>query len=227
MTWRPLVIIGAGGFARETAEIVRAINGQRPTWQLLGYLDDDPCLWGLERAGLAVLGGTEWLASTDVSTVVCVGSPRNFASRASIVERLALAEDRYATLVHPGASIASSTTIGRGTVISAGCVTTADVTIEDHVAIMPQCVFTHDDVIGSFVTCGAGVRVAGGVTVRSGAYLGSGALIREHLTIGERSLVGMGAVVTRDVPDDEVWAGVPATCLRSSTTVGAGSPTRT
>lgn len=222
----PLVITGAGGFARETAEVVAAINSVRPTWNLLGYLDDDPGLWGSEIGGLRVLAGTEWLESNDASTVVCIGSPRNFSVRQAVVERLRLAEGRYATLVHPSASLGASTTIGGGSVITAGCVTTADVAIGDHVAVMPQCVFTHDDVIGDFVTCGAGVRVAGAVTVAPGAYLGSGALIREHLRIGARSLVGMGSVVTKDVPDDEVWAGVPARFVRSSAMAGTAASTR-
>lgn len=216
MTSRPLVITGAGGFARETAEIVRAINRERPTWELLGYLDDDPMLWGTEIAGVPVLGGTDWLAIHDAMTVVCIGNPSNFAARADVVGRLALHDDRYATLVHPTASIAASTSIGRGSVVAAGCVTTADVVIGDHVAVMPHCVFTHDDVVGSYVTCGAGVKLAGGVAIGDGAYLGAGALVRERLTVGRRSLVGMGSVITRDVPDDQVWLGAPAAFVRST-----------
>jgi sugar O-acyltransferase (sialic acid O-acetyltransferase NeuD family) len=215
MTRRPLVITGAGGFARETAEIVRAINTVRPRWNLLGHLDDDPMLWGTQVGGLPVLGGTDWLSIHDAMTVVCIGSPRNFAARTEVVARLALPDDRYATLVHPTASIAASTAIGCGSVVAAACVTTADVTIGQHVAVMPHCVFTHDDVIGSYVTCGAGVRLAGGVTVGDGAYLGSGTLVREYLTVGRRSLIGMGSVITRDVPDHEVWVGAPAAFLRS------------
>jgi acetyltransferase-like isoleucine patch superfamily enzyme len=52
------------------------------------------------------------------------------------------------------------------------------------------------------------------VHVSEGAYLGSGCLIRENLTIGPWALVGMGAVVTRDVPGGEVWAGMPARYVR-------------
>ena len=47
-------------------------------------------------------------------------------------------------------------------------------------------------------------------TVRKGASIGSGAVILCGVTIGERALVGAGAVVTRDVADDAVVAGVPA-----------------
>ena len=46
--------------------------------------------------------------------------------------------------------------------------------------------------------------------VRRGASIGSGAVIMCGVTIGERALVGAGAVVTHDVPADAVVAGVPA-----------------
>ena len=46
--------------------------------------------------------------------------------------------------------------------------------------------------------------------VRRGASIGSGAAILCGVTIGERAMVGAGAVVTRDVPSDAVVAGVPA-----------------
>jgi acetyltransferase-like isoleucine patch superfamily enzyme len=46
--------------------------------------------------------------------------------------------------------------------------------------------------------------------VRTGASIGSGAVILCGVTIGSRAMVGAGAVVTHDVPDDSVVAGVPA-----------------
>jgi acetyltransferase-like isoleucine patch superfamily enzyme len=75
---------------------------------------------------------------------------------------------------------------------------------------MPTAVFTHDNVVEDFATFGAGVRIGGRVRVGEGAYVGSGALIREDRTIGHWALVGMGAVVTRDVPASEAWIGSPA-----------------
>jgi UDP-2-acetamido-3-amino-2,3-dideoxy-glucuronate N-acetyltransferase len=46
--------------------------------------------------------------------------------------------------------------------------------------------------------------------VRKRASIGSGAVILGGITIGERALIGAGAVVTKDVPADAVVAGVPA-----------------
>lgn len=212
----PLVIVGSGGFSRETVEAVNAINAAStdgPVWDVLGYLDDDPARKGQSFVGVEVLGGTERLAELpDAKVVVGPGYP---AARRTIVERLALPPERYATLIHPRAVVPPSCTIGEGTVILAGVVCTVDVTIGAHVGVMPNVVFTHDDQIGDYVFVTASVALAGTVRVGDGAYLGQSATVRERLTIGAGAFVGMGAVVTKDVPAREVWVGSPARFVRA------------
>jgi sugar O-acyltransferase (sialic acid O-acetyltransferase NeuD family) len=213
----PLVLVGPGGFGRETTEVVRAINahGEAPRWDLRGFLDDDPARWGTVVSGTPVIGGLDALGELpDARVVVCTGHPGNFRSKKRIVGRLGLPRERYATLIHPGAVIPPSCRVGEGTVALAGVVATIDVAIGAHVGLMPHTVLTHDDRLDDFATVGAGVRLAGTVHVAEGAYLGSGCLVRENRTIGPWALVGMGAVVTRDVPGGEVWAGVPAQYVR-------------
>jgi sugar O-acyltransferase (sialic acid O-acetyltransferase NeuD family) len=214
-TVRPLVVVGSGGFGRETVEVVRAVNAEAHTWDLLGFLDDDPALHGTEIDGAPVLGGIddmERFGAADV--VVCTGHPGNYFSRKRIVERLGLAPTRYATIVHPTAVLPTTASVGGGSVLLAHVVATASVRIGRHVSVMPGVVFTHDDVIEDFATFGAGACLGGRVHVEEGAYVGSGALVREDRTVGAWALVGMGAVVTKDVPLAETWAGVPARFLR-------------
>jgi len=212
-----LVIAGAGGFARETASTVDAINRDRPTWRLRGFLDDEPATHGRRPGGVPVLGP---LAMVDelaaASVVVCIGNPRDYRVRVRVVERLGLPAERYATVVHPAAQVGAGCLIGPGSVLLAGVVLTADVTVGRHVAVMPHAVLTHDDVVEDFVTIASGARLGGGVRVRRGAYVGAGALVREAVTVGEFALLGMGAVALRDIPPDEVWAGNPARRLRLS-----------
>jgi sugar O-acyltransferase (sialic acid O-acetyltransferase NeuD family) len=207
-----LLIVGAGGFARETADAVHALNREQPRWDLLGFVDDDPGLHGSTFEGTVVLGPIDAIVTQepDARVVVCVGRPGNYFSRARIVHRLGLAADRYATIVHPAASIASSAEVGCGTVMLAGCVVTAAARIGEHVAIMPASVITHDCIVSDYVTIGSGVRLGGGVHLGTGAYVGAGALVREQLRVGSWSLIGIGAVVVREVPRSEVWFGTPA-----------------
>jgi sugar O-acyltransferase (sialic acid O-acetyltransferase NeuD family) len=207
----PLLLIGAGGLAREAAEAVRAINAARPTWTLLGYLDDDPAKHGTVTGGLPVLGSVDDLRKyANAQVVLCPGRPDNYVARSHLASRLALDDDRYATVVHPSASIGSTCNVGAGCVVLAHVALTADVVVSRHVVIMPQVVLTHDVHVGEFATLAAGACVGGSCRIDRNAYIGSGVCVREGITVGERALVGMGAIVTRDVPPDRLWVGCPA-----------------
>jgi sugar O-acyltransferase (sialic acid O-acetyltransferase NeuD family) len=206
-----LLLLGAGGFARETLELINEVNRQAPTWEVVGLLDDDPRTHGHTIHGVPVVGPTEAVHDDpEVLVVALVASPSDPLRRLNLVARLGLPSERYATLVHPAAHVPRSASVAPGCVLHATTVLTADIQLGAHVAVMPAVVLTHDDVVGDGATFGAGARVAGGVVIGSGAYIGSGALIREGVEVGHGAVVGMGAVVTRSVPPGEVWAGVPA-----------------
>lgn len=212
---RDLLIVGAGGFARETAAAIEAVNAVTPTWRLHGFLDDDPALHGTRRVGLPVLGGTELVHQlSEAAVLVCVGNPGNYRSRQRLVDRLGLPSQRYATIVHPAARIGAGCVLGPGSVLLAGVDLTAEVSVGAHVAVMPQVVLTHDDVVEPFATIASGVRLGGGVVLGEGCYVGAGALVREGVTVGAWSQLGMGSVVLRDVPAGQVWVGNPARFLR-------------
>ena len=210
-TQRALLLVGASGFGRETAEAVRAVNTVRPTWRLLGFLDDDSQSHGALVSGLPVLGPVEVVEDhPEAAIVICTGRPNNYVSRRFIADRLGLEEERFATVIHPAATVGSSCRVGAGSVLLAHVDLTAEVLVGRHVAIMPQVVLTHDVRIDDFVTLASGVRGGGGCRVAEGAYVGSGACLREQVRIGERAMVGMGSVVTHDVPSERLWYGAPA-----------------
>ncbi|MEV0977325.1 acetyltransferase [Streptomyces sp. NPDC049915] len=208
-----LLIIGAGGFARETAQAVRDAGEAT----LLGHLDDDRALHGTDVDGLPVLGGTDLVHDLpDARVVICVGNPRDYGARARLVRRLDLPEDRYATVVHPTAAVSVTSRVGPGSVLLAHCALTAAVRVGAHVAVMPHTVLTHDDVVEDYATVASGVRLGGGVRLATGSYVGSGALVREGTTVGAWSQIGMGSTVLGDIPPGEVWVGSPARRLREA-----------
>jgi sugar O-acyltransferase (sialic acid O-acetyltransferase NeuD family) len=208
---RPLLLVGSGGFGRETAEAVLAVNEAAPRWDLLGFLDDDPARLGARPVGVPVVGPIEAVHEyPDAMVVLCTGRPDNYVSRLRIAQRLQLEPARYATIVHPSVAASRSSTVGPGSVLLAHTVLTADVTLGAHVAVMPQTVLTHDTVVGDWATIAAGVRLGGAVQVGTGAYLGSSVSVRQGLTVGAWAMVGMAAVLTRDVPAGRLWFGAPA-----------------
>ena len=199
-----LVLVAASGLAREV------IAADQDTYRIVGILDDNSELHGRIIDGVEVLGGIDLVAAMDESLLVCVGSG---VGRRRIVARIGamgVGADRYATVIEASVRIPSGCEVGRGSILLGGSVLTADVTVGDHVVVMPNTTLAHDDVVEDYVTLAAGVALGGTVLVRTGAYLGMNAGVRERTTIGRDSVVGMGSVVLTDVPDGETWVGVPA-----------------
>ena len=202
-----LLVVAAGGLAREALAVV-ALTGEHDEVRVL---DDDPRLWGSSVAGQPVVGGVELVAEfEDHEVLVCAGSGH---ARRALVERLTSAgvgEHRWATVIHPSASVATGCRVGAGSVVLAGVVMTADVLVGRHVVLMPQVTLTHDDRVADFATLCAGVTVGGGVRVGSGAYLGMAASVRNGVRVGRDAVLGMGAALVSDLPDEQTWVGVPA-----------------
>jgi sugar O-acyltransferase (sialic acid O-acetyltransferase NeuD family) len=223
---RELLLVGACGLAREVAEAVIATNAVRPTWNLVGVLDDDPAKHGMTIAGVTVLGAVEDAHEHPSALVVlCPARADRRGGRRRIAERLGLDDDRYATIVHPSATVGTTCELVAGSVVLAHADLTADVQVGRHVVVMPQVVLTHDVQVGDCVTMAAGARLGGGCRIGRGAYIGSGACLREGTIVGDRAMVGMGAVVTRDVPADRLWYGVPARDVGPAWGEGHGGPT--
>lgn len=205
---RPLLLLGAAGLARE---VLAAVRSGTPEWWVVGALDDDPARHGTEIDGIAVLGPVAAIADhPDAAVVACVASSGNPGGRLALARRVGLPEERWANVVHPSASVPAGAEFGPGTVVLAGCVLTTPLRVGAFVLAMPHVLLTHDDEIADGVTLAGRATLAGGVRVGEAAYCGQGAMIRENVTIGARSVVGMGAVVLDDVPPGEVWVGVPA-----------------
>lgn len=105
--------------------------------------------------------------------------------------------------------------IAEGLILCGFTTITSNATIGRHFHANIYSYVAHDCVIGDFVTFAPGVMCNGNVHIEEHAYIGTGAVLRQGkpdkpLKIGAGAIVGMGAVVTRDVPPGVTVVGNPA-----------------
>lgn len=203
---RDLVIVGAGGHGRELFSTVCAINTVAPTWNVLGFVDDDPAhVERVERLGSLVLGPVEWLDGQDVAIAVGVGTP---SVRRAIVERIGRHDSAYPSIVHPTASIGPDVQVGSGVLAYEQSVLTTAVRIGAHTHLNVGCAVQHDSTVGSYVQFSPAVYVNGDCTIGDDVFLGTGAIVTRGCDVGQGARVGAGAVVLRDVPPATTAVGI-------------------
>jgi len=209
MPTKKLIILGAGGMARETAWFVEDINRGLPEaeWELAGYWQSDPSLIGTLMNGYRILDPRR-LEGKGMYAVAAIGKP---AIRLQAVEEARQKGFEFATIVHPSVMLDSRTVkIGKGTILCPAALITTNVTIGEHVIVNVGCTVSHDCVLEDFATLSPGCHLAGFTHVREQAFMGIGAVTIEHHEIGRGAIVGAGAVVITDIPENATAVGVPA-----------------
>jgi sugar O-acyltransferase (sialic acid O-acetyltransferase NeuD family) len=204
---RDVVVIGAGGFGREVAQLLRDIERSGGGVRFAGYVDDDPRAQDRVPRDETWLGPLAEFERFDRYLAVCaVGDPK---ARAAIAARLK-GKVSWATLQHPSVIVGDRCRIGPGSVICAGVVLTVDVTIGAHVHINLVCTIGHDVVIEDFATLSPGCGVSGNVHIGPRVLLGTQAVLLPGAQIGTDAIVGAGSVVLKAVPEGATVVGVPA-----------------
>lgn len=209
MAVREIVILGAGGLAREVAHLIEDINRQGEVWKILGYVEKEPDLVGTMVGKYPVMGTESDISGLTVAAVIAVGNPVQVqAIRSNISDYPGLT---FPNLIHPSVIWdADSTSIGEGNVICAGAVLTVDITIGSFNILNMNSSYGHDVVIGDCCVISPGVAVGGGVEVGNGCLLGMGSQIYQYRKLGPGATVGMGSAVVSDVPPNTTVIGVPA-----------------
>jgi len=205
-----IILLGAGGGACDVLDVIESINERQPTWNVLGFLDDHHPR-GSEHLGLEVLGGlSDCGRFPGVRFHSTIHNERDHSRHPEIIARLALAPERFATLIHPRAGLSRRIEVGHGVCICDGATVAGGVTLGDHVFLGAHAVVGHDAIVDSHAVLAAAAVVGGSVHAQRACYIGSAAAIRPDVSIGRGSLVGLGAIVLRDVPDGFVVVGNPA-----------------
>lgn len=203
-----LAILGASGHGKVIADAAEQLG-----WKTITFFDD---AWpGLEKNGPWVVRGDTkaLLASLSAFDGVVVGIGSNRIREEKQAE-LARAKARFANIIHPSAIISPHASIGEGSVIFANAVVNPCAVVGAGVIVNTGAVVEHDCVVGDFAHLSPNAVLAGGAMVGHKAWVGCCASVRQLISVGEASVIGMGAVVIKDVASGVTVVGNPARIRR-------------
>jgi sugar O-acyltransferase (sialic acid O-acetyltransferase NeuD family) len=188
-------LIGAGGFARE----IRAHMGDHT---MKCFVDDQywkentECIYPLSQFN-----------PEEYEVLVAIGDPKD---RFDMVSKLPT-NTQYFTFIHPSAQIfGNDITIGKGSIVCAGCIITTNVKIGDHSHLNLHTTIGHDCKIGDYFTTAPGVKVSGNCKIYDCVYIGTNASIRQKISIHSMVTIGMNAAVVKHIEEPGTYVGIPA-----------------
>lgn len=203
-----LAIYGAGGLGREVLELAQEINATELRWDALCFIEDNPRADQINGCPVVPLHA---LIPDAYEIVIAVGEP---SLRRTLAQRVIESGFRLATLVHPGARLSASCTLGEGCVISYGAFISCDTVISNNVHLQPNASLGHDCHIGQDSIISSYANLAGKCRIGERVFIGMNAVIRETTSIGDDTIVSMGAAVFNDIAPAMIVMGNPARAIR-------------
>ncbi|MEP7377734.1 MAG: acetyltransferase [Chitinophagaceae bacterium] len=207
---KKIAIFGAGGFGREVAMLIGQINSTSPEWEFIGFYDD--AVKKDEKVnGAKVLGGMNELneCAEELAVVFAIGNP---ITKRKLHRLVTNKQIYYPSVIHPNVLIGDRqfVQIGNGCIIGAGTIITVNISIGNHVILNLGCTVGHDTIIHDYCSFMPSVNISGEVILNEAVYAGTGAKIINRVEVGENTILGAGAVVSKNLPPNCTAVGIPA-----------------
>ncbi len=193
-----LVIVGCGGFGRETLDWA----GHGQSYDQIVVIDNNTDFQTFPRLKEIYRGTvTDFSPAPDDRLVIAVGDP---ATRSRIDALLREKGAAFGSVIHPTALISSSSAIGEGAILAPYTVVTTDVQIGKHVHLNIGATIGHGAALGDFVTLSSHTDIMGDCVLGDRVFFGSGARILPKCSMAAGTRVGAGCVVMRSVRETAV-----------------------
>lgn len=205
-------LVGCGGFGRETINYVKDFSKND-----IKFVDDHIKLSNIN--GIEIISSNEFL-NLKVPKKYFNVSIANYSNRKEIVEKFITHNCKPISLVSSTSVLYDYTSINEGSILCEYTVISPNSKIGKYFHLNRFSSVAHDCVIGDYVHFAPSVFCNGNVHVHDYAYIGCGAIIKQGtpkkpIIIGKGAVIGMGAVVTKDVEPYTTVIGVPAKKLIS------------
>lgn len=210
---KDIAIYGAGGFGREVACYINKVNKETPTWNLIGFFDDNSELKGTSNEYGEVLGGAEILNSwkEPISVLMAIGSGRIVKK---VVERITNTNVEYPNFLYNVTfSDSDNYSMGKGNIVINSTLSCA-VRIGNFNMMNGSVVFGHDSKVGDYNTFMPAVRISGGVEIGNECFFGVGSIVLQQIKISDNVSLGAGSVLMRKPKPACLYIGVPATLFK-------------
>lgn len=208
---KDIAIYGAGGFGREVACLIKRINEKEPTWNFIGFFDDNESIWGTKNEYGEVLGGTNKLNAwnKELALVISIGNPQVLAK---IVYNITNVNITYPNVIDPTVDFLDPNNVrmGKGNVICAKCMISCNVEMGDFNLYNVGDGVGHDSCIGNYNVIMPNVNISGGVQIGDENLLGVKATVLQYLKIGNRVKLGANSLLMRNAKDGLLYIGNPA-----------------
>lgn len=207
-------VFGAGGFAREVMPILEKIMQSNKTGlrASLCFVEKNPSVGSVN--GIPVLSEADFL-SLDTKEKYFNVAIGDSSLRQKIVQFAVNNNIKpFSIAAHSHVNLTNNN-IGVGGIFCDNTIITSNSKIGDYVHLNLNSYIAHDCIIGDYVTFAPGVHCNGNVIIEDHAYIGTGAILKhgtpeKPLRIGKMAIIGMGAVVTKDVAPGTTVIGNPA-----------------
>ena len=209
-------IVGAGSFARDIMPILLESFPKLEQEQIF-FVTSDP--QNDMMMGRKIISEEQFLS--DKSDKYFTIAIANSKAREAISKRMIEGGAKPISLIAKKTTIYDNSEIDEGAIICAYSIVSSNAKIGKFFQSNFYSYVAHDCEIGDFVTFAPKVNCNGNVKIEDHAYIGTGAIIiqgtnEKPLVIGEGSIVGMGSVVTKDVPAFSTVYGVPAKVMKTA-----------
>lgn len=203
-----MLIIGAGGFAKEVLEILK----QRNEVDQVVFFDDIARSENIIYDEFKVLGSINeakeyFIETSDKRCYIGIGKP---VLRSKVFEKFKAIGGDFESLISPFSYVGHyDTIIGKGCSIMTGAIITNSVTIGNGCLINLNVTIGHDSTIGKFTEISPGANISGKCIIGDFVSIGTNATVLPNIKVGNNVTIGANSVITRDVPDNCLVMGVP------------------